>query len=94
MKTRAIAFIVAAATLMLPLTACTSEETKTVDWYAAPENKTTLEAKLKECKNNPGELKNTPNCINAQKAADKIFLGGKFEKVEEPPVPFFAKPGQ
>ena len=68
---------------------CQSEETRSVEWYRAPENKTALEAKLAECKNNPGELKGTPNCVNAFKAFELNFLqGGKFEKVREPEFGF------
>lgn len=46
------------------------EQTMTVDWYK--EHKAERVAKLNECKNNPGELAATPNCINAQKAASSI----------------------
>ena len=68
---------------------CQSEETRSVEWYRAPENKAAFEAKLAECKNNPGELKNTPNCVNAFKAFELNFLqGGKFEKVREPEFGF------
>jgi len=45
----------------------------TVDWYMAPENKAALEAKLKECRNNPGELKDTSECQNAVQADLKLF---------------------
>ena len=69
--------------------ACSSEEAKTVDWYMAPENKQALHEKIAECRNNPGKLQNTPNCINAQKAADRIVLGGKLSKGEvQPSVTF------
>lgn len=71
---------------------CQSEETRSVEWYRAPENKVAFEAKLAECKNNPGELKNTPNCVNAFKAFELNFLkGGKFEKVREPEFGFGKK---
>ena len=46
---------------------CTAEETKTVDYYMA--NKTERELKITDCKNNPGELMQTPNCKNAVAAA-------------------------
>lgn len=49
------------------------EETRTVEWYMAPENKVALEEKLAQCKSNPGELANTPNCINAANARHKLF---------------------
>lgn len=68
---------------------CQSEETRSVEWYRAPENKAAFEAKLAECKSNPGELKNTPNCVNAFKAFELNFLrGGKFEKIKEPTFGF------
>lgn len=75
----------------LSVVGCSSEETKTVEWYVKPENKAALDAKLAECKNNPGELGNTPNCVNARKAFEQIFLGGKFEKVKEPDYGFMNK---
>lgn len=68
--------------------ACNAEETRTVDWYKAPENAAALEAKLKECKNNPGELADTPNCKNARAASQALFKGGTFEKVKEPTYGF------
>ena len=40
-----------------------TEEVKTVEYYQ--QNKEEHEAKLKECKNNIGELGQTPNCQNA-----------------------------
>ncbi|WP_330178538.1 EexN family lipoprotein [Candidatus Vondammii sp. HM_W22] len=47
------------------------EKTKTVDWYKA--NKAEREEKLAECSNNPGELRKTPNCVNAAIAARQNF---------------------
>lgn len=61
---------------LLPLTfiGCEKkEETKTVDWYMAPENEAAFKAKLAECRNNPGELGNTPNCQNAELANHRNF---------------------
>lgn len=55
------------------LTGCKSEnnlpkgETKTVEYYK--ENKEERESILAECKSNPGEYGNLPNCINAKAAA-------------------------
>ena len=40
------------------------EESKTVDWYKTHEKE--RQEMLAKCKNNPGELENTPNCINAK----------------------------
>lgn len=65
------------------LAGCNTEETMTVKKYQDPKNKTILKAKIKECRNNPSELANTPNCINAKKAYDLNFLGGTFEKLKE-----------
>ncbi len=59
---------------VLVATGCQSkEEVKTVEWYMEDANKAALEAKLTECRNNPGELKDTPNCINAFNAQHKLF---------------------
>lgn len=75
--------------LVTSLTACNSEETRTIEWYLQPENKPAWEAKLEECRNNPGELGDTPNCINARKAFDRNFLrGGSFAPTKEPTFGF------
>jgi len=42
------------------------EETHDISWYL--EHKTERLAKMKECLNNPGELRGTPNCVNSIKA--------------------------
>lgn len=74
MRINKVVLLAAFALLSLAFTGCEKkEETKTVDWYMAPENKAALEAKLKECRNNPGELGNTPNCQNAELSNHKIF---------------------
>ena len=73
---------------------CNAEETKTVEWYLAPENKAALDAKIAECKSNPGELWNTPNCVNARHAAERKIMGGSFKKVQEPAIPDFTNPGK
>lgn len=44
------------------------KETQTVEWFMRPENKEILTETLKQCRNNPGELKDTPNCVNAEEA--------------------------
>ena len=72
------------------LSACDSaEETRTVEWYLQPGNKAAWDAKLAECKNNPGELGNTPNCVNARKAADRQFLRGTGEPSKPTKEPEF-----
>lgn len=55
---------------------------KTVDWYMASENKAALEAKLSECRNNPGELGDTPDCENALTAESKFFARKPASKVK------------
>lgn len=55
---------------LLLLSACEKEEVvHDVEWYLAHEDE--LDAKIEECKNNPGELSKTPNCINAGQAERK-----------------------
>ena len=44
------------------------KETQTVEWFIKPENKEILNETLRQCRNNPGELKDMPNCINAEEA--------------------------
>lgn len=80
--------MVAALIFLVSATGCNAEETRTVEWYLQPENKTIWEAKLKECRNNPGELEKTPNCINARKAFDQDFRGGEFKSTREPTFGF------
>lgn len=65
-----IAALVAAGTLALA--GCgedgpaTSIPTQTVDWFQAHEEDRA--AVLADCANNPGEMQDVPNCVNAQKA--------------------------
>ena len=57
------------AVLGLVLSGCnkaTQEVVRSVDWYKT--NKSERLAKLEACKANPGELQQTPNCINAMEA--------------------------
>ena len=62
------------AVLLLPafLAGCNGEKTNSVEYYA--EHKDERNAKLHECRNNPGELKKTPNCINAAEAAHRAMF--------------------
>lgn len=65
--------IFTAALPLLLLIGCEAkkEEVKvqTVDWYLAHD--TERKATLKECQNNPGELGQTPNCVNASIAGNR-----------------------
>ena len=75
MKSKKIIPLVLIALFLLPVIGCEKkEETKTVDWYMVPENEAAFKAKLAECRNNPGELGNTPNCKNAELANHKLFV--------------------
>lgn len=61
---------------MIALTGCTKEALEpvnTVEWYKAHEAE--RETMLKKCLNNPGQLAETPNCVNAKEAASRLFLG-------------------
>lgn len=64
--------IVIAALSALALAGCQKETTHSVDWYKSHDQQRT--AKLAECKNDPGDKEASPNCINAQKAADAKVL--------------------
>ncbi|NTE68291.1 EexN family lipoprotein [Agrobacterium tumefaciens] len=61
------------ATLLL-LTACSqeSERTYTVDEFMAHE--ALLSRTISDCRDNPGELRNTANCRNAEAADGKLRL--------------------
>ncbi|OIS90313.1 EexN family lipoprotein [Brucella cytisi] len=60
--------------LLLPafLAGCNGEKTNSVEYYT--EHKDERAAKLEECRNNPGELKHTPNCVNAAESAHKAMF--------------------
>lgn len=91
MKKICFSALLSGALLVFSACCAFAEETKTVDWYAAPENTAALDAKLAECRNNPGELRDTPNCINARAAANKLLRKGLGErtKVQEPAITYF-----
>jgi hypothetical protein len=60
----------------IALTSCTKEALEpvnTVEWYKAHDVE--REAMLTKCLNNPGQLAETPNCVNAKEAASRLFLG-------------------
>lgn len=54
------------------------EETKSVEFYS--QNSTDRSEMVKRCANNPGELKDTPNCINAMQA-EKAATSGTLKKL-------------
>lgn len=56
------------ALLPLFLLGCNEEPTRSVSYYKQDTNYGEREAKVAECRDNPGALKDTPNCINALEA--------------------------
>ena len=50
----------------------TSLQTKTVGWLF--DHRDELAITLKACRDNPGELAKTPNCINAVEARNKVTV--------------------
>lgn len=75
-KAKVFLLLVAVAGLAFSATGCkeSKEPPKTVEWYMEPGNKQALEERLQMCKNNPGQLKDDPDCINAFEAQRKIFI--------------------
>lgn len=70
--------MIVAGTLSI-LSGCTEkkpvEVVQTVEWYKA--NKPERLEMLSKCKNNPGELAATANCVNASSAASAITWGAR-----------------
>lgn len=50
----------------------TGHPPKTVGWFF--EHRDELAVVLKACRDNPGELANAPNCINANEARNKVTV--------------------
>ena len=49
-----------------------SRQTKTVGWFF--DHRDELALILKACRDNPGELAKTPNCVNAVEARKKVTV--------------------
>lgn len=80
MQTRRVATLLVLTAAAL-LGACSQKEAKTVAYYTAnPVERDQLVAK---CRNNPGNLKDDPDCINA---TDSAIQG--WGKAKLPPVTF------
>jgi PBP1b-binding outer membrane lipoprotein LpoB len=64
------------ACIALVLSGCnessSSDPTQTVEWYK--ENTDARQAMMQKCANNPGELRTTPNCINAKQAEQAVLM--------------------
>ncbi len=73
MKMKASILVIAVAAA---LTGCNeadrSQQTKTVGWFL--DHRDELAVALKACRDNPGELGKTPNCINANEARNKVTI--------------------
>ncbi len=69
--------IIGITAITITLTGCfdekPKEETHSVEWYQ--KNKVEMNNTLKRCRDNPGELKNTPNCMNAKQAKHLALFG-------------------
>lgn len=70
-----LASILLAFVLVTGLAGCDGAKAHTVDYYKTHEAERL--AKLKECRADPGELRETPNCVNAETAAEKLLLDSK-----------------
>jgi hypothetical protein len=73
MKTRLLIVSIAVAAA---LTGCNDadkgQQTKTVGWFL--DHRDELAMALEACRDNPGALGKTPNCINANEARNKITI--------------------
>ncbi|WP_338702183.1 EexN family lipoprotein (plasmid) [Bradyrhizobium sp. 26S5] len=65
-----------ALSLAAALPACNetgkSQQANTVGWFL--DHRDDLAVAIKACRDNPGELGKTPNCINANEARNKITI--------------------
>ena len=77
-----------ATVLVLAVTACSPDRARyTVDEYRA--DSTLRHSQMELCKDDPGSLAKTPDCINARQAA---ALEDRVRLREMPPVGLSAKP--
>lgn len=54
-----------------------TESVHDVDWFKTHDDE--RQSTLRECSNNPAELRDTPNCINALQAERALSSGEPFE---------------
>ncbi len=54
-----------------------AESVHDVDWFKTHDDE--RQSTLRECSNNPAELRDTPNCINALQAERALSSGEPFE---------------
>ena len=62
------------------------EVVQTVDWYKAHDAER-IEM-VKKCKNSPGVIAGTPNCINAKSAHDQTIFGSQNFNIKATPPKF------
>ena len=72
-KGNSLPIIVVASALSM-LAGC-KDKVQTVDWYKTHEKE--RKEILAKCADNPGELANEPNCLNAQKAASDLVWSAR-----------------
>jgi hypothetical protein len=70
--TTSILLVAAAIALASCYEANNSQRANTVGWFLDHRNELTMA--LKACRDNPGDLGKTPNCINANEARNKITI--------------------
>jgi hypothetical protein len=77
MKQKTMFMTVIAFTLVLA--SCSKEPVQvpvqTVEWFK--EHKTEREAQINKCESNPGELEETPNCVNATDARNSLIWSSR-----------------
>lgn len=86
MKNITVSLVVAGS--LLTLAGCqeaqSAEVVQTVDWYKA--NSIARNEVLAKCRNNPGEMAATPNCVNASRAASSITWSARGAGVQVKPL--------
>jgi hypothetical protein len=80
MRTHRLWFVWLTTALAIAAGGCSQQAgppkaTHTVDDYLAKPD--LMEAKIRECANNPGELRNDPDCVNVKAAARQYSVGSR-----------------
>ncbi|MBQ9259343.1 MAG: EexN family lipoprotein [Neisseriaceae bacterium] len=71
-----------------------TEEVHTVEWFKQPENSTVAGETLYKCRNDPGTLGQTPNCINVEQALKQVRQENYAKQVREDKQKAFEKWGK
>ncbi|MET4715993.1 hypothetical protein ABIF63_000096 [Bradyrhizobium japonicum] len=72
MTIKASILVIAVAAALTGRNEDRSQQTKTVGWFL--DHRDELAMALKACRDNPGELGKTANCINANEARNKVTI--------------------